>query len=98
MKLIMTKNPRISLIGAGIMSAPLGILFKKLMLDAQITIFERFDIVGAESSDAWNNSGTGHSTFCELNYNPERLNGDFNISKALIISESFENSKQLWAY
>lgn len=92
------KNPRISLIGAGIMSATLGVLIKQLMPDAQITIYERLDKVGAESSDAWNNAGTGHSAFCELNYTPLRENGEVDISKALRISESFEISKQLWAY
>lgn len=94
----MNKNPRITLIGAGIMSATLGILIKHLMPTAKITIFERLDRVGAESSDAWNNAGTGHSAFCELNYTPEREGGKVDISKALRISESFEISKQLWAY
>lgn len=91
----MSKN--ITLIGAGVMSATLGTLIKELMPDAHITIFERLDRVGAESSDAWNNAGTGHSAFCELNYTPLR-NGEVDISKALRISQSFEISKQYWAY
>ena len=86
-----------TLIGAGIMSATLGVLIKELMPDAQITIYERLDRVAAESSDAWNNAGTGHSAFCELNYTPMR-DGTVDISKALKISEEFEISKQLWAY
>lgn len=90
-------NPRITLIGAGIMSATLGILIKHLIPGAIITIYERLDRVGAESSDAWNNAGTGHSAFCELNYTP-LYDGKVDISKALRISESFEVSKQLWAY
>ncbi len=88
----------ITLIGAGIMSATLGILLKKLMPDATIAIYERLDKVGAESSDAWNNAGTGHSAFCELNYTPPREDGTVDISKALKISSSFEVSKQFWAY
>lgn len=88
----------ITLIGAGIMSATLGVFLKKLMPDAHITIYERLDRVGAESSDAWNNAGTGHSAFCELNYTPDRENGEIDISKALKISESFEISKQFWSY
>lgn len=87
-----------TLIGAGIMSATLGVLIKELIPDAQINIYERLDKVGAESSDAWNNAGTGHSAFCELNYTPERENGAIDISKALRISANFEVSKQLWAY
>jgi len=55
------------LIGAGVMSATLGTLFKELNPDLKMAIFERLDLVGAESSDAWNNAGTGHSAFCELN-------------------------------
>ncbi len=87
-----------TLIGAGIMSATLAVLIKELMPDAQITIYERLDKVAAESSDAWNNAGTGHSAFCELNYTPMREDGSVDISKALKISEQFEVSKQLWAY
>ena len=94
----MKKQKDIVLIGAGIMSATLGVLLHELMPDASIAIYERLDRVGAESSDAWNNAGTGHSAFCELNYTPEREDGSIDISKALRISESFEISKQLWAY
>ena len=92
------KTKKICLIGAGIMSATLGVLLKKLMPAAQIDIYERLDKVAAESSNAWNNAGTGHSAFCELNYTPYRADGEVDISKALRISESFEISKQLWAY
>jgi len=88
---------QIVLVGTGIMSATLGVLLKKLMPDAMISIFECLDKVAAESSDAWNNAGTGHSAFCELNYTPF-IDGKVDISKALSIAESFEVSKQLWAY
>lgn len=94
----MTNKKDFTLIGAGIMSATLGVLLKELMPDAKIAIYERLDKVGAESSDAWNNAGTGHSAFCELNYTPPREDGTVDISKALKISQSFEVSKQLWAY
>lgn len=94
----MTDRPDFTLIGAGIMSATLGVLLKQLLPEASIAIFERLDQVGAESSDAWNNAGTGHSAFCELNYTPQREDGAVDISKALKISESFEISKQFWAY
>src|SRR6476646_1122381 len=86
------------LIGAGIMSATLGTLLKELQPEWTISIVERLDHAAAESSDAWNNAGTGHSAFCELNYTPERADGSIDISKAIKIAESFEVSKQFWAY
>src|SRR3954464_6544328 len=91
-------EPDIILIGAGIMSATLGVLLKELEPDITIAIFERLDKVAAESSDAWNNAGTGHSAFCELNYTPEKEDGSIDVSKALKIAASFEESKQFWAY
>jgi malate dehydrogenase (quinone) len=86
------------LIGAGIMSATLGVLLKELEPNLTIEIYERLDVAAAESSDAWNNAGTGHSAFCELNYTPEREDGSIDISKAIKIAESFEISKQFWSY
>jgi malate dehydrogenase (quinone) len=86
------------LIGAGIMSATLGVLLKQLQPDITIRIFERLDIAAAESSDAWNNAGTGHSAFCELNYTPEESDGRIDTSRAVKIAESFEVSKQFWSY
>ncbi|MFC2104827.1 malate dehydrogenase (quinone) [Bacteroidota bacterium] len=92
-----TKND-FTLIGAGIMSATLGVILKKLKPDAKITIYEKLDNVAAESSDSWNNAGTGHSAFCELNYTPQQKDGSINIDKALTIASSFEISRQFWAY
>src|SRR3954451_10747329 len=86
------------LAGAGIMSATLGMLLKELQPDITISVFERLDIAAAESSDAWNNAGTGHSAFCELNYTPEKTDGTIDTSKAVKIATSFEESKQLWSY
>lgn len=90
-------HPDIVLIGAGIMSATLGIMLKKLNPDYTINIYERLDEVAAESSDAWNNAGTGHSAFCELNYTPEQEDSSIDISKAIKIASSFEVSKEFWA-
>ena len=75
----------IVLIGAGIMSATLGLLLKELNPELKIEIFERLDIAAAESSDAWNNAGTGHAAFCELNYTPELEDGTIETKKALKI-------------
>ncbi|WP_421941188.1 malate:quinone oxidoreductase [Pedobacter sp.] len=86
------------LIGAGIMSATLGVLLKELEPNLSIEIYERLDIAAAESSDAWNNAGTGHSAFCELNYTPEKKDGTIETKKAVQIAEHFEVSKQFWSY
>lgn len=86
------------LIGAGIMSATLGILLKTLHPEWRIQIYERLDKVAAESSDALNNAGTGHSAFCELNYTPQHDDGSIDVSKAIKIAEQFELSKQFWAW
>lgn len=86
------------LIGAGIMSATLGTLINELSPDINIEILERLDVVAAESSDAWNNAGTGHSALCELNYTPEQADGSVKINKAINIAEQFEISKQFWTY
>ncbi|MDF3078414.1 MAG: malate:quinone oxidoreductase [Sphingobacteriaceae bacterium] len=91
-------HPDILLIGAGIMSATLGVLLKELEPSLSIEIFERLDVAAAESSDAWNNAGTGHSAFCELNYTPEFADGSIETDKAVKVAESFEVSKQFWAY
>ena len=93
-----TTSADVVLIGAGIMSATLGMLLKQLQSGLTIEIFERLDNAAAESSDAWNNAGTGHSAFCELNYTPEKEDGTIDTSKAVNIAESFEVSKQFWAY
>src|SRR3954462_7305888 len=93
-----TKETDVILIGAGIMSATLAMLLKQLNPSIRIEIVERLDSAAAESSDAWNNAGTGHSAFCELNYTPEKEDGSIDISKAIKIAESFEVSKQFWAY
>jgi len=91
-------TPDVVLIGAGIMSATLGVMLKELQPDITIDIYERLDVAAAESSDAWNNAGTGHSAFCELNYTPERPDGSIETAKAIKIAESFEVSKQFWAF
>ncbi|GIZ08734.1 malate:quinone oxidoreductase [Flavobacterium sp. UMI-01] len=91
-------NSDVVLIGAGIMSATLGLILKELQPEITIDIYERLDEAAAESSDAWNNAGTGHSAFCELNYTPEGKDGSIDPKKAISIAESFEVSRQFWAY
>lgn len=80
------------------MSATASLLAKILKPDLKILILERLDGVGKESSDTWNNAGTGHSALCELNYTPMDENGNVSISKAIDICQQFEISKQFWSY
>ncbi|WP_100009776.1 malate dehydrogenase (quinone) [Lentibacillus sediminis] len=86
------------LIGAGIMSATLGTLLKKLQPDWHITLFEKLDRAGKESSNEWNNAGTGHAALCELNYTTEKQDGSIDISKAVKINEQFHVSRQFWSH
>jgi malate dehydrogenase (quinone) len=86
------------LIGAGIMSATLAVFLKELDPSLRIEIFEVLDGAALESSDAWNNAGTGHAALCELNYTPERRDGSIDISKALEVNVEFDLSRQLWTY
>lgn len=86
------------LIGAGIMSATLGTLLKELVRDWEITVFEKLANAGEESSNEWNNAGTGHAALCELNYTTERSDGSVDISKAIKINEQFQVSMQFWSY
>ncbi|HEX7057517.1 MAG TPA: malate:quinone oxidoreductase [Bacilli bacterium] len=86
------------LIGAGIMSATLGSLLKELVPEWQITVFEKLAKAGEESSNEWNNAGTGHSALCELNYTVEKPDGSIDISKAIKVNEQFRVSLQFWSY
>ena len=86
------------LIGAGIMSATLGTILKELAPDWNIKVFEKLSKAGEESSNEWNNAGTGHSALCELNYTVEKPDGSLDISKAITINEQFQISRQFWSY
>src|ERR1700728_53816 len=92
------QDPDVVLIGAGIMSATLAVLLKELQPGMKIQLFERLESAALESSNAWNNAGTGHAALCELNYTPQRPDGGIDISKALQINEAFKISKQFWSY
>ena len=86
------------LIGAGVMSATLGSLLKELVPEWKVTVFEKLAKAGEESSNEWNNAGTGHSALCELNYTSEKADGSIDISKAIQINEQFQLSRQFWSY
>jgi malate dehydrogenase (quinone) len=86
------------LIGGGIMSATLGTLIKQLQPDWSIEVYERLGEVAQESSNAWNNAGTGHAALCELNYMPGGADGTVTADKAVAINEQFQVSRQLWSH
>ena len=86
------------LVGGGVMSATLGMMLRQLDPSLDIVMVERLDHVAHESTDGWNNAGTGHAGYCELNYTPETDDGDVTIDRALQINAQFEVSLQLWSY
>ena len=86
------------LIGAGIMSATLGTMLKELAPDWNISLFEKLDRAGEESSHEMNNAGTGHAALCELNYTSEKSDGTVDIAKAVKVNEQFQLSMQFWSH
>lgn len=88
----------VTLIGAGIMSATLATFLRELAPHKSISVFERLPTVAAESSNEWNNAGTGHSALCELNYTEEKADGSVAIDRAINIYEQFQLSLQFWSY
>ncbi|BBZ14460.1 malate dehydrogenase (quinone) [Mycobacterium branderi] len=93
-----TAKTDVVLVGAGIMSATLGALLRRLEPDWSITLIERLDGAAAESSAAWNNAGTGHAGLCELFYTPERPDGSVDVGKAVRVNEQFQVTRQFWAH
>lgn len=94
----MTRNVDVLLVGGGVMSATLATMLHQLEPTWTIEIIERLPTVAAESSNAWNNAGTGHSALCELNYSPQRADGTVDVSKAIQVNEQFQISRQFWSY
>ncbi|KFN03046.1 malate:quinone oxidoreductase [Bacillus clarus] len=94
----MQQKTDVILIGAGVMSATLGSLLKELAPEWEIKVFEKLTKAGEESSNEWNNAGTGHSALCELNYTSEKSDGSIDISKAIKVNEQFQLSRQFWSY
>jgi malate dehydrogenase (quinone) len=93
-----TNRPDVVLVGAGIMSATLAVFLKELDPSLKIQLHEVLGSTAQESSNAWNNAGTGHAALCELNYTPQRSDGSIDISKALQVNTEFDLSRQFWAY
>src|ERR1700738_1023178 len=91
-------EPDVVLVGAGIMASTLAVCLKELDPALSIAMFETREGAAEESSNAWNNAGTGHAAWCELHYTPERSDGSIDISKALDVNVEFDLSRQLWSY
>lgn len=94
----MTEPLDVALIGGGVMSATLGTLLQQLEPSWKIAIYERLGDVARESSDPWNNAGTGHAALCELNYTPEKADGSIDITNAVKVNEQFQVSRQFWSH
>lgn len=88
----------IVLVGGGIMSATLAAILKEVQPETTIEIFEMLDEPAQESSNAWNNAGTGHAALCELNYTPQNPDGSVGIARALTVNTQFDLSRQFWAH
>ena len=92
-----THKTDILLIGGGIMSETLAMLVAQLDPSRHITLVEQAASLATESTHAWNNAGTGHAGYCELNYTPQQSNGEIAIERALGINARFEESLQFWS-
>ena len=92
------KTVDVLLIGGGIMSSTLGVLLSELEPGWTIEMLERLDDVAMESSNGWNNAGTGHSALAELNYTPMDDKGNVHIEKAVEVNEGFQISRQFFAH
>jgi len=93
-----SSNPDVVLVGGGIMSATLAALLGVVAPQWDVTVFESAADVAGESSDAWNNAGTGHAALCELNYTPAGPDGRVDPAKAVTINEQFQVSRQFWSH
>ncbi|WP_276940943.1 malate dehydrogenase (quinone) [Helicobacter japonicus] len=94
----MEEDSEIVLVGGGVMSLTLAAMLKELQPSVHISIYEMFEDVALESSMCWNNAGTGHQAFCELNYTPKKEDGSIDITKAVNINQQYELSREFWAY
>lgn len=81
------------------MSASLGVMLKRLAPGIRMLVLEAGSRLAGESSDGWNNAGTGHAGYCELSYTPGREpDGSIDLVRTLRIFAQFEHSKQFWAH
>jgi malate dehydrogenase (quinone) len=80
------------------MSATLAVLLRQANPELKMLVLERLDAVSLESSNAWNNAGTGHAALCELNYMPDDPAGNLpSVDKAVSINQQFQESREFWS-
>jgi len=92
-------KPDVVLIGSGVMSANLGALLKRLDPALRIQVYEAAPELAFESSNGWNNAGTGHAGICEISYTPKPDDGSpVKVQKVIDIFQEFEQTLQFWAY
>ena len=93
-----TRQYDLILVGGGIMSATLAVLLRQANPELKMLVLERLDAVSLESSNAWNNAGTGHAALCELNYMPDDPAGNLpSVDKAVSINQQFQESREFWS-
>jgi malate dehydrogenase (quinone) len=97
------KDVDVICIGAGVMSATVGLMLKELEPSWKIMMFERLHAASEESSNGFNNAGTGHSGFMEPNYTKEVYNPDGSLKtvttdKVESVCTHFMSSRQFWEY
>lgn len=76
------------------MSATLASMFGELAPEWRVVVLEQADRLATESSAPWNNAGTGHSGFCELNYMPD----PDDAAKPAELARQFLLSRQWWSH
>merc|ERR1719171_3114328 len=92
------------LIGGGVMSGTVGLMLKELEPSWKIIMYERLHAVAEESSNGFNNAGTGHAGFMEPNYTKEKYAADgktletVTTDKVIHVCQQFLSSRQYWDY
>ncbi|PID46155.1 MAG: malate dehydrogenase (quinone) [Proteobacteria bacterium] len=92
------KHVDVLLVGAGAMSSTLGALLNELDPNLSMLMVERLGKGAQESTSGWNNAGTGHAAYCELNYTSVKADGSIDTGKPEFINPAFEFSLQFWSY
>lgn len=92
------KHVDVLLVGAGAMSSTLGALLNELDPKLSMLMVERLNKGAQESTSGWNNAGTGHAAYCELNYTSVNADGSMDTGKPEFINPAFERSLQFWSY